>query len=31
MVKKVLDVGCGWGGMAFEIARQKGCEVKEYL
>ena len=24
---KVLDVGCGWGGMALEIARQKGCEV----
>ncbi len=26
--QKVLEVGCGWGGMAFEIARQKGCEVK---
>ena len=25
--QKVLDIGCGWGGMAFEIARQKGCEV----
>ena len=25
--QKVLEVGCGWGGMAFEIARQKGCEV----
>jgi len=24
---KVLDVGCGWGGMAFEIARQSQCEV----
>ena len=24
---KVLDVGCGWGGMAFEIAKQKNCEV----
>ena len=24
---KVLDIGWGWGGMAFEIARQKGCEV----
>ena len=26
--QKILEVGCGWGGMAFEIARQKGCEVK---
>ena len=26
--KKVLDIGCGWGGMAFEIARQSQCEVK---
>jgi len=25
--KKVLDIGCGWGGMAFEIARQTQCEV----
>ena len=25
--QKVLDIGCGWGGMSFEIARQKGCEV----
>ncbi len=25
--QKVLEVGCGWGGMAFEIAKQKGCEV----
>ena len=24
---KVLDVGCGWGGMALELAKQKGCEV----
>ena len=24
---KVLDIGCGWGGMAFEIARQSHCEV----
>ena len=24
---KVLDLGCGWGGMAFEIARQSQCEV----
>ena len=22
--QKVLEVGCGWGGMAFEIAKQKG-------
>ena len=26
--QKILEVGCGWGGMAFEIARQKGCEIK---
>ncbi len=26
--QRILEVGCGWGGMAFEIARQKGCEVK---
>ena len=25
--QKVLEVGCGWGGMAFEIAKQKKCEV----
>ena len=25
--QKVLDVGCGWGGMAFEIARQSPVEV----
>ncbi len=25
--QKVLDIGCGWGGMTFEIARQKNCEV----
>ena len=25
--EKVLEVGCGWGGMAFEIAKQKGCEI----
>ena len=25
--QKVLDIGCGWGGMAFEIARQSQCEV----
>ena len=28
---KVLDIGCGWGGMAFEIAKQSQCEVREYL
>ncbi len=26
--QKILEIGCGWGGMAFEIARQKNCEVK---
>ena len=25
--QRILEVGCGWGGMAFEIAKQKGCEV----
>ena len=25
--QKVVDIGCGWGGMAFEIARQSRCEV----
>ena len=25
--QKVLDIGSGWGGMAFEIARQSQCEV----
>ena len=24
----VLDIGCGWGGMALEIARQTGAKVK---
>ncbi len=24
---RVLDVGCGWGGLAFEMAKTKGCEV----
>ena len=24
---RVIDIGCGWGGMAFELAKQKGCEV----
>ena len=24
---KILEIGSGWGGMAFEIAKQKGCEV----
>ena len=26
--QKVLDIGCGWGGMAFEIAKQSQCEIK---
>ena len=25
--QKVLDIGCGWGHMAVEIARQSKCEV----
>ena len=25
---KVLDIGCGWGGMAIEIAKQTGATVK---
>ena len=24
---RVLDIGCGWGGLAFEMAKKKGCEV----
>ena len=24
---KILEVGCGWGGMAFEIAKQNNCEI----
>jgi cyclopropane-fatty-acyl-phospholipid synthase len=24
----VLDIGCGWGGMALEIAKQTGAKVK---
>ena len=24
---RVIDLGCGWGGFAFELAKQKGCEV----
>ena len=25
---EVLDIGCGWGGMALEIAKQTGAKVK---
>ena len=25
--QKILEVGCGWGGMAFEIAKQNKCEI----
>ena len=25
--QNILEVGCGWGGMAFEIAKQKKCKV----
>ena len=24
---RILEIGCGWGGMAFEIAKRKNCEV----
>ena len=26
--ERILEIGCGWGGMAFELARQSQCEVK---
>ena len=25
--QKILEIGCGWGGMCFEVAKQKNCEV----
>lgn len=25
--QKILDIGCGWGGLVFEIARQSQCEI----
>jgi len=25
--QKILDVGCGWGSLAFDIAQSKNCEV----
>ena len=25
--EKILEVGCGWGGMAFEIAKKNDCEI----
>ena len=25
--EKILEVGCGWGGMAFEIAKKHNCEI----
>ena len=25
--QRVLDIGCGWGGVVYEIARQSQCEV----
>ena len=25
--QKVLDIGCGWGSMCFEIAKQSECEI----
>ena len=27
----VLDIGCGWGGMAIEIAKKLGAKLKELL
>jgi cyclopropane-fatty-acyl-phospholipid synthase len=26
--QKVLDIGCGWGSLAFDIAKSANCEVK---
>ena len=25
--QKVLDIGCGWGSLAIDIAKSAGCEV----
>ena len=25
--QKILEIGCGWGGMAFEIAKKHNCEI----
>ena len=25
--QKVLDIGCGWGGLCFEMAKQSECEI----
>jgi len=25
--QKVLDIGCGWGGLCFEMAKQSVCEI----
>ena len=25
--QKILDIGCGWGALAFDIAKSKNCEV----
>ena len=25
--QKILDIGCGWGSLAFDIAKSKNCEV----
>ena len=28
--QNVLDIGCGWGSMCFEIAKQSECEITGY-
>ncbi len=27
---KVLELGCGWGGLAYHMAKKYGCEVEAY-
>ena len=28
---QIFDIGCGWGGLGFEIAKQKIVRLLEYL